>query len=151
MLHRQRLALLLLSTVLLLPAAVATHAAEMVSVARGNVNMRSGPSVHHNAEWVVSGGYPLAVLGRKDGWLRVRDFENDRGWVLGSLVDRTPHYIVVAKVANLRRAPGTRSGIVGKAKYGEVLRTLDRRGDWIRVRHERGTTGWVARRLVWGW
>ncbi|GAA4351975.1 hypothetical protein GCM10023165_40610 [Variovorax defluvii] len=113
--------------------------------------MRSGPGLRHDADWVVSRGYPLSVLGRKGSWLKVRDFENDRGWVLRSMVNRTPHHIVVSNVANMRRSPGTNSRIVGRAKYGDVLRTLDRRGAWIKVRHERGTTGWVARRLVWGW
>ena len=38
-----------------------------------------------------------------------------------------------------------------RAVYGDVLRTLERRGDWVKVRHEGGTTGWVLKRSLWGW
>lgn len=40
---------------------------------------------------------------------------------------------------------------VGRGKYGEVLRTLKRAKGWVKVRREDGLTGWVSRRLVWGW
>lgn len=151
MIDRHRLPALVLSLVLLVLAIPMAYAREMVSVARGEVNMRSGPGPRHEVVWALSRGYPLSVLSRKGSWIKVRDFENDQGWVLRSLTSRTPHHIVSARVANLRRAPGTHSRIVGQARYGDVLRTLERRGDWVKVRHERGTTGWVARRLVWGW
>jgi SH3-like domain-containing protein len=152
MIDRHRLpALVVLSLVLLLLAIPMAYAREMVSVARGEVNMRSGPGPRHEVAWVLSRGYPLSVLGRKGSWIKVRDFENDRGWVLRSLTSRTPHHIVSANVVNLRGTPSSRSRIVGKARYGDVLRTLERRGEWVKVRHMRGTTGWVARRLLWGW
>lgn len=141
----------LLACVLLLMGMSIAHAREMVSVARSEVNMRSGPGTRHAAQWALSRGYPLTVVAQRGGWIQVSDFENDRGWLLRSLTNKTPHHIVKASIANLRSAPGTRTRIVGKASYGDVLRTLERRGDWVKVRSERGTTGWVARRLVWGW
>lgn len=129
----------------------AVQAREMVSIARPDVNLRSGPGTRHEVAWILGLGYPLEVLARKGQWLRVRDFESDEGWVHRSLTDRKPHVVVKAKVANIRSAPGTRSRVVGKAGYGEVLRTLGRRGDWIRIRSESGLVGWMARRLTWGW
>jgi SH3-like domain-containing protein len=127
------------------------QAREMVSVARPEINMRSGPGTGHEVVWLLSRGYPLQVLGRKGEWLRVRDFENDQGWIHRSLAGRTPHFVVKTKVVNIRSAPDTGSRIVGRAEYGDVLRTLARRGDWARIRHENGTVGWAARRLLWGW
>lgn len=112
--------------------------------------MRSGPGTRYEALWGLSRGYPVSVLRRQGAWIEVTDFENDKGWVLRSLTNRTPHHVVKSRVANMRGAPGTRSPIVGKAVYGDVLRTLERRGEWVKVRHERGTTGWVARRHLWG-
>ena len=57
----------------------------------------------------------------------------------------------VYKVDGARTLNTMANRLVGKAGYGEVLRTLARRGDWIRVRSEGGVVGWVARRLTWGW
>ncbi len=135
---------------LLCPAAV-VQAVEMVSVDRPEINMRSGPGIHYPVLWELGQGYPLMVVGRQGNWLKVKDFENDEGWVYRPLVGHTPH--VVPKVAslNIRRGPGTRFQAVGRGKYGEVLRTLKRARGWVKVRREDGLTGWVSRRLVWGW
>ena len=136
---------------LLLCLAGAAQAQTMVSVDRPEIHLRTGAGTRHEAQWTLAQGYPLQVLGRRNGWLRVRDFEGDTGWVLGRLTDRQPHVIVKVSAANLRSAPGTKHRIVGRAVYGEVLRTLDRRPGWVRVRPADGPAGWVARRLVWGW
>ena len=151
MMFRRLHAFLLAAFVLLLGAASMAHARDMVSIARGEVNMRSAPGTRSEVQWALSRGYPLQVLSRRGQWLQVRDFENDRGWVLRSLTARTPHHVVKARVANLRATPSTRGRLVGKATRGEVLRTIERKGEWVKVRHANGRTGWVASRLVWGW
>ncbi|MGJ7543821.1 SH3 domain-containing protein [Variovorax sp. LT1R16] len=152
MTHSRRLPAFLLTIVLLWLSMVSmAHAREMVSVARGEVSMRSGPSTRSEVQWALSRGYPLQVISRRGNWLQVRDFENDRGWVPRSLTARTPYHVVQSRVANLRSTPGTKGRIVGKASRGEVLRTLERKGSWVKVRHGNGTTGWVAQDLVWGW
>jgi len=56
-----------------------------------------------------------------------------------------------AKRVNVRSGPGTNHDIVGKAEYGVVFETLERRGGWVKVRHEDGLTGWILRSLLWGW
>jgi SH3-like domain-containing protein len=123
----------------------------MVSINRPEVNMRTGPGTQHSAIWALSKGYPLQVLQRQNKWLKVRDFENDIGWVYRPLVGQQKHHIVKASTANLRSAPTTQSRIVGKAERGEVLRTLDKRSGWIKVQRHSGSKGWIAQRLLWGW
>ncbi|WP_291993640.1 SH3 domain-containing protein [Candidatus Accumulibacter sp. ACC003] len=126
-------------------------AREMVSVKGSIVNMRSAPSTRSEVLWELKRGYPLQVLKRQGRWLQVRDFENDRGWVAKALTNRTPHYIVKARVANLRSGPGTRYHVVGKAERYDLLRTRGAKTGWVRVESSNGVTGWVAKRLLWGW
>jgi SH3-like domain-containing protein len=140
-----------LCSLLLLAAIPAANAAEMVSVARPEVNMRSGPGTNHEALWMLSQGYPLSVIGREGQWLKVRDFENDTGWVFRGVTGKTPYHIVKGQVVNIRKAPSTRAGIVGKTYYGELLRTLEKRASWVKIEHESGLVGWVSRKLLWGW
>jgi hypothetical protein len=35
-------------------------------------------------------------------------------------------------------------------EYGELVRTREKRADWVRVEREQGVGGWIARRLLWG-
>ncbi|MBE0475382.1 SH3 domain-containing protein, partial [Rhodoferax sp.] len=116
----------------LVASTAALQAREMVSVAKAEINMRAGAGTQHEALWTLTLGYPLEVTGRQGEWLKVRDFENDTGWVYRPLVAKTPHMVVKSRVANVRHAPNTRSRILGKADHGEVLRTLEHRNDWVR-------------------
>jgi uncharacterized protein YgiM (DUF1202 family) len=127
------------------------RAVEMVSVDRPVINMRAGPGTNHEATWRLNRGYPLIVTARKGGWLQVRDFESDTGWVLGNLTGKKPHFVVKGQDVNIRSGPGTRHRVIGKAQYGEVVQTLERRTGWAKVRNGDGLTGWVSRKLLWGW
>lgn len=149
--HRFRNTLAALATGLALLAGQTASAQSMVSV-KGNVlNMRSGPGTNTEVLWELRKGYPLKVVARQGNWLKVSDFENDRGWVVRSLTGRTPHHVVKSRVANIRQGPGTQHRIVGKAEYGELLRTREKRPHWVRVERDNGKTGWIAKRLLWGW
>lgn len=140
--------LMLIALLLVAPQVLAQH---MVSVSGKDVNLRSGPGTQHPADWTLSHGYPLKVIGYRGSWLEVRDFENDKGWIYRPLVGHTPHHVVKVKVANLRSEPTTRSRIIGRLVYGDILKTLDRRSDWVKVQRKGDLRGWVARRLLWGW
>ncbi|MEF7617570.1 SH3 domain-containing protein [Aquincola sp. MAHUQ-54] len=141
---------ILLSCAVALLVSPMAHAREMVSVAK-QVNMRSGAGTQHDALWLLEPGYPLQVVDRRGAWLRVRDFENDRGWVYRPLTNKVRHHVVKSKAANIRQRPSTRAPILGRAVYGEVLKTVERREGWVKVRQSGGTQGWVANRLLWGW
>jgi len=143
-------ALCLLPALVLLAASQAA-AQRMVSIAREEVNMRTGAGTEHPATWALSRGYPLKVIGSRGSWLKVIDFEKDTGWVYRPLTDRTPHYVVSVKVANMRSEPSTGSRVVAKLAYGDVLKTLVHRGAWVKLQRQGGLRGWVARKLLWGW
>jgi len=141
----------LIFSVFLILTASAADARQMVSIDRPEVNMRSGASTRYPILWTLSAGYPLMVISQQGQWYKVRDFENDEGWIFRPLTAKKPHFVVKSKIANVRSGPGTNTRVIGKAEYGEVLRTLGRRADWVRVRTQEGMTGWIARRLLWGW
>ena len=137
-----------LGAALLAPA----WAQELVSVRNASVNLRAAPNLQAEVLWKLAQGYPLRVLETRGNWLRVQDFEGDEGWIARSVTAGTPHHIVKSTSINLRAGPGTQHAVVGKAAYGDVLRTARREGDWVQVQHPNGRgTAWVAASLLWGW
>ncbi len=135
---------------LCLGAAAFAQAQEMVSIAGNTVNMREEPSLNSPVLWELQRGYPLLVTERRGDWLGVKDFEDDTGWVARSLTSNEPYHIVRSQTLNLRKGPGTEHDVVAELARGELLKTLEKRDDWVRVERYDGATGWVARRLVWG-
>ncbi|MFO7606631.1 MAG: SH3 domain-containing protein [Desulfurivibrionaceae bacterium] len=127
------------------------EAISLVSVDGENVNMRSGPGSNYSVLWELGRGFPLKVLDRKGGWVKVEDFEGDSGWIYGKLVAKNPHLIVKKRRVNVRSGPGRQFRLVGKANYGVVFKTVKTSNGWVQVKHENGLTGWVKRDLLWGW
>ena len=137
---------LLLSLALLTPASAA---GKFVSVKKDGVNVRSGPNTSAEILWEVFKSFPLKVLEQKGDWTHVVDFEGDKGWIYSPLLDDDHTVIVKVNTANMRIGPGTSYEIVATVKYGVVFKPLDNDGDWIKVKHEDGTTGWIHKDLLW--
>jgi SH3-like domain-containing protein len=148
---RALLCILHLLPALFLLTAWQALAQHMVSVSGAEVNLRAGPGTEYPADWRLNRGYPLRVLQNKGDWLKVIDFEKDTGWIHRSLISSTPFHIVQAKGANMRSRPSTSSRIMARLVYGEVLRTLEHNGGWVKLQRSGGLRGWVAQRLLWGW
>lgn len=147
-------ALTLLPVFLLITVSSAT--AEMTSVKGDNINLRKGPGTKYSILWEYGDGYPLQIVTKKENWIKVKDFEKDTGWIHKSLLTYNPHVIVKVNKnnkskINIRKGPGTSKQIVGKAQYGVVFKTLNRRSGWINVEHESGLNGWIKESLLWGY
>ncbi len=142
--------IMLLSLVWVAATAVGSQA-KMVTVAKNWINLRSGPGIKYKVLWQLDKGYPLKVIETRGKWYKVRDYENDVGWVHSSLTSPKPHVIVKKSRVNVRSGPGTDKEKIAMAEKGTVFSTLKRTKNWVKVRHEQGVTGWISRRLVWGW
>lgn len=130
--------------------------AEMLSVKGDKVNLRKGPGTEFSVIWEYGNGFPLKIIEKKGNWLKVKDFENDTGWIHNSLVREDPQMIVKVnrgrlETINIRSGPGTKNNIVGKAFYGVVFKTLEKNSGWVKVKHESGLIGWIKNSLLWGY
>ena len=129
--------------------------AKMASIAGEKVQLRSGPGTKYTAKYQYGAGYPLKVITEKGKWVKVKDFENDVGWVYKKYLTNTPHMIVKVnkgkkRKINIRSGPGTKYKIVGQAYYGVVFETISQKAGWANVKHESGLEGWIKRSLLWG-
>lgn len=125
-------------------------AQQFVSIRGDDVNMRAAPSLRSDVLWRLGHGYPLKVLERQGRWFRVADFENDQGWIARRFTSTRPHAVAKVPGVNLRAGPGKGYRMLRQADYGETFSVLARRKAWVRVKDDDARTGWIARRLLWG-
>lgn len=125
--------------------------AEFVSIAGNQVNVRTGPSTKTEVAWELSEGYPMKVTRKQGNWLKVQDFEGDLGWVYRPLTQKKAHHIVKAKTANMRSGPGTQHKKVGALEKYDLFKTLDKKNGWVKGKTSSGETGWISKKLLWGW
>jgi SH3-like domain-containing protein len=129
--------------------------AEMASINGDKVQLRSGPGTQYKAKWQYGDGFPLKIIDKKGQWVKIKDFENDTGWIYKKFITNTGYMIVKAnknkkKKINIRKEPSIESEVVGQAYYGVVFKTLEQNKGWAKVKHESGLTGWINRSLLWG-
>lgn len=124
-------------------------AAEYVSVLKDGINIRSGPGTKSEVLWEVFKDFPLEVLARQGKWVQTKDFEGDKGWIYSPLISKKKTVIVKAKSANMRVGAGTNYEVMATVKYGVVFTPKEKSGDWLKVSHEDGTSGWIFKNLVW--
>jgi SH3-like domain-containing protein len=139
-------------TILLLLCWIEISQAKMVSIAGDMANMRSGPGNNYEVVWELGHGYPLSVIDQQGDWLKVADYEGDIGWVQKDQVAEKAYLVVKKRIVNIRSGPGENYRVIRQAHQGVVFRTLGKKDDWVKIRHEEeDVTGWVLRSLVWGW
>ncbi len=146
--QKQRVKVVLLAVVFFCATTVSAMAAEFVSVIKDNVNLRSGPDTTNEVLFKLPKGYPLKVLAIQSKWMKVSDYEGDKGWIFSSLVAKDSYVIVKVKEGNVRSGPGTQHEKVGKVVRDVIVRKIETKGDWVKISDPR-LSGWVHKQLVW--
>jgi len=149
-LQRRLLSGLALSLILLF-ATPAMAKNSYVSVIKDGTNIRATPAANGELHGEVFAGFPLQTLESKGNWSKVVDFEGDQGWINNTMISPKKSVIVRAKKIELREAPNTNADnqIVVLAKYGVTFAPLESRGEWLKVRHDDGSEGWLLNSQVW--
>jgi len=129
--------------------ALSAGAAEYVIAGKDGVNIRSAPNTKAEVLWEVFKNFPLQVLKREGQWTQTVDFEGDKGWVYDPLLSKEKMVIVKVDAANMRIGAGINYEIVATVKYGVVFKPLEKDGEWVKVQHKDGTTGWLHDTLIW--
>ncbi|WGH78302.1 SH3 domain-containing protein [Jannaschia ovalis] len=145
----RRIALALVLT--LLPALAAAQTLYVKPSDAGYLNLRAGPGTMHAVLLRMPVGQRVAVLEELGRWARVRLPSGEEGWASVELLeqgDRPAGDVMFVDVTgvgflNLRAGPGTRFDIIRRMQPGDSVATLETRGDWLRVRHASGDTGWA--------
>ena len=127
--------------------------AKKLAIKASVANIRSGPGTNYEVLWQVEQYTPLLILDKdKSGsWYYIKDYEGTIGWLHKDLLVKMDTVITKPREerCNVRSGPGTNYDVVFKAVKGVPFKVLERKGNWIHIRHVDGDTGWIHKILVW--
>lgn len=123
--------------------------AERVSVNVNMGNVRSGPGDGYDILWKVEKNHPLEVMKKSGEWYYFKDFEDDKGWIHKSIVSAKPSVISHKDQCKVRSGPGTQHDVVFTVEKGVPFEVVERKKEWIHIRHADGDEGWIHESLVW--
>ena len=121
---------------------------EYMSVARDGINLRSGPNTSSNALFELPKGYPLKILSHEKQWVKVSDYEGDKGYIMENLLSKTPFVIVKVKECMVRQNPDPKAPVLGNVSKDVIFQKAEVKGSWFKVVHPK-LTGWVYKSQVW--
>lgn len=135
-------------------AASTASAAEFGSAALAPTVLYDAPSPQAKKIFLLSQGYPLQVLVKINGWVKVRDSGGTVGWVNQGSFSARRMVQVKTSQAEIRQAASDVAAVVFRAERAVMLELLDTpvaNSTWLHVRHPDGTGGFVSTTQVWGW
>lgn len=135
-------------------AIFAANPAHAVCVNASKANVRSGPGTWYEKLWEVYKYAPLQKVGvsLSGDWYAVRDVDGDVGWIDKKLVtDKYRCTVVKSDKVNVRKGPGTSKPLssLSPAVHYDSFMVMEKRGSWIKVKDERGNTGWIDTEYLW--
>ena len=132
-------------------AAPAARAQEYRSVGEPATVSYDAPSAKAKRLWVLSRGYPLQVQAMIEGWTRVRDASGDVSWVESRALSTARTVLVRAATGTVRDSPSESGAVLLRVGRDVVLDMVEAPvGEWVRVRHRDGATGFIHVNQVFG-
>ena len=134
--------------VLLILTGVA-FASERLCVISDIANIRSGPGTQYDVLWQVEKYHPFIINKKKGDWYEIKDFENDVAWIHKSLLSKIECVTTIKNKCNIRSRPDTKSQVLFITEKGVPFKVLERKKNWIKIKHGDGDVGWIYKTLVW--
>ncbi|MFH2060144.1 MAG: SH3 domain-containing protein [Pseudomonadota bacterium] len=141
--------LLSVCTVFLLIFSGVAAAQERLCVTASKANLRSAPDANSDQLWQVEKYHPFIVIEKKGEWYKVKDFEGDTAWIHNSLLGNDSCVITKKEKCNVRSEASMNGRELFTAEKGVPFKTLETKGNWIKVKHQDGDIGWISKKLVW--
>lgn len=125
------------------------NAAEFVSVAEPAI-LYDANSLKAKKLYVATRYLPLEKLVDLGGWVKARDYSGKVFWIEKRKLSSKRYVVVTAKEAIVRDSWSSNAAIAFRAQRQVGLEWLGNFGNWVKVRHQDGSTGYVHSSDVWG-
>lgn len=135
-------------------AIFAVNPAHAVCVSVSKANVRTGPGTWYQKLWDVYKYTPLQKIGVSvsGDWYAVRDVDGDVVWIDKKLVtDKFRCTVVKSDKVTVRKGPGTSKSLssLSPAVHYDSFKIMEKRGEWVKVKDEKGDIGWIDKSYLW--
>ena len=121
-----------------------------LSLKKDEVNLRQGPSFEYPIKLIYKKKYlPVIILDKSGPWKKIKDFENNTGWIHTVLLSKKKSAINIKNNSVLYKKPTIFSKPIAKLETGRLVLIEKCKVKWCKI-----TTGdfkgWVFKSSLWG-
>ena len=138
------------SILLFLPKSFANESEKFLSLKNSEVNLRQGPSFKYPIKFIYKKRYlPVEVLDKSETWIKIKDFENNSGWIHISQVSKKKSAINKKKNSVIYKNPTIFSKPVAILEIGRLVLIKKCKVEWCKITTG-GFDGWIYKNSLWG-
>ncbi len=114
------------------------------------VNLRQGPSKEYPIKIFYKKKFlPVLIQDKSDNFRKIRDHENNTGWIHTSQLSKKKAAIVIEKELILFNKPTIFSKPIAILKKGRLTKIIKCKGEWCKAKAE-NYKGWLKKDGLWG-
>ena len=148
--HYLIILVLFFSILFFLPRSFANEDENFLSLKNNEVNLRQGPSFEYPIKFVYQKKYlPLKVLDKSENWRKVRDLENNSGWIHISQLSKKKTAICIKNNSVLYKKPTIYSKPIAKLEIGRLVIIKKCKKKWCKITSGK-FNGWIYKSFLWG-
>tara|TARA_B100001123_G_C14974013_1_gene892859 strand:+ start:323 stop:796 length:474 start_codon:yes stop_codon:yes gene_type:complete len=143
--------LFLFFLILLFPLkSLADENIDFLSLKKNEVNLRQGPSFEYPINLIYKKKYlPVIVLDKSGPWRKIKDFENNTGWVHTALLSKKKSAINIKNNSILYKKPTIYSKPIARLEKGRLVLIKKCKKKWCKINSGQ-FSGWINKIFLWG-
>ena len=132
------------------PKSFANESKKFLSLKNNEVNLRQGPSFEYPVRFIYKKKYlPVEILDKLETWKKIKDFENNSGWIHASQLSKKKSAICQKNNSVLYKKPTIFSKPIAKLEIGRLVLIKKCKEKWCKITSG-GFKGWVFKSSLWG-
>ena len=121
-----------------------------LSLKNNEVNLRQGPSLKYPIKLTYNKKYlPVIILDKSETWRKIKDFENNSGWIHVSQLSKKNSAINIKNNSILFKKPTIYSKPIAKLEAGRLVLIKKCKIKWCKI-SSGNYVGWVFKNTLWG-
>ena len=128
----------------------ANEITNFLSLKKNEVNLRQGPSFEYPIKLIYKKKYLRVIILDKSGpWRKIKDFENNTGWIHVALLSKKKSAINIKNNSILYKKPTIFSKPIVRLESGRLVLIKKCKEKWCKI-ETGGYYGWIIKDFLWG-
>ena len=148
--HYLIILVLFFSILFFISRSFANESINFLSLKNNEVNLRQGPSFEYPIKFIYKKKYlPIEVLDESETWRKIRDFENNSGWIHTSQLSKKKTAICIKNNSVIYKKPTIFSKPIAKLEIGRLVLIKRCKVKWCKIASG-CFSGWIYKNSLWG-
>ena len=123
---------------------------DFLSLKKDEVNLRQGPSFEYPIKLIYKKKYlPVIILDKSGPWKKIKDFENNTGWIHTVLLSKKKSAINIKNNSIIYKKPTIFSKPIAKLEIGRLMLIKKCKEKWCKITSG-NYGGWILKNTLWG-